>query len=234
MDVNELQKENLLKRNCLKLTQRRYFLRLLSVLLVGSFIVQYLFNQNRQSISNNTTGNEFHPFFSILIPAYNTEHYISDCFNSILLQSYQNFEIIVVDDCSTDNTRDILDAYSSIYTNIHVIHHKRNEGLLMARKSAVLSAKGKFCVFIDSDDAFSSLYTFSTLITVLENTHPDILEYPMRRTSSISIKAFKPRLHPFLQSLNTPEQILFSCYKEDKIPWNLCGKVIKTSICKNT
>lgn len=89
--------------------------------------------------------------FTIIIPAYNVESYIETCLNSVIQQSYSNFEIILVNDGSTDNTGHICDGYSMIDNRIKVIH-KKNGGLSDARNEGLKNVEGDYIIFIDSDD----------------------------------------------------------------------------------
>ena len=88
---------------------------------------------------------------SIIIPVYNCEQYIDKCTKSILSQSYRNFEIILVDDGSTDETGKICERYASGDKRIKVIH-KTNSGPAAARNRGIEKAKGEFIFFIDADD----------------------------------------------------------------------------------
>ncbi|RYJ37834.1 Glycosyltransferase, group 2 family protein [Flavobacterium anhuiense] len=90
-------------------------------------------------------------FFSIIIPVYNAERYIEDCLNSILNQSFQDFEIILVNDGSTDSSGKICDNYSLNNSCIKVIH-KTNSGTAGARNSGLKIAKGEYLWFVDGDD----------------------------------------------------------------------------------
>lgn len=91
---------------------------------------------------------------SIIIPAYNTEHYLSDCMDSIISQQYPSLEIIVVNDGSTDNTLELLRGYSEKYSYVQVID-KRNEGQSIARNTGADIATGDYVLFVDSDDILS-------------------------------------------------------------------------------
>ena len=91
------------------------------------------------------------PLVSVIVPIYNVEKYLNRCVDSILVQTYKNLEIILVDDGSTDNSGEICDEYSSKYNNITVIH-KENQGLTLARKRGIDAAKGEYIAFVDSDD----------------------------------------------------------------------------------
>ena len=90
--------------------------------------------------------------FSILIPVYNVERYLEQCLKSVVNQTFCDYEVIIVDDGSTDNSSYICDSFAEKYPEkIHVIH-KENQGLISARRIAIDKAQGEFCVFVDSDD----------------------------------------------------------------------------------
>ena len=91
------------------------------------------------------------PFFSIVIPLYNCEQYISDCIESIINQTYKNFEIIVVDDGSTDNSYEICHNIQQKYSELHVFR-QQNSGTYNARLNGIRQSKGRYFLFVDSDD----------------------------------------------------------------------------------
>jgi glycosyltransferase involved in cell wall biosynthesis len=88
---------------------------------------------------------------SIVVPIYNIESFVTECIESIINQSYKNIEIILVDDGSTDNSGDICDKYVSIDNRIKVIH-KKNGGLIHARKVGLELSTGEYILYIDGDD----------------------------------------------------------------------------------
>lgn len=110
------------------------------------------------------------PFISIIIPVYNTEEYISDCLDSILSQTYKNFEVIIVDDGSTDNSFNIVKNYQKNNDNITVLHIG-NSGVSAARNLGIQLAKGEFLFFVDSDD---TLYDHCLLSFVNEYTDKNL------------------------------------------------------------
>lgn len=91
------------------------------------------------------------PFLSIIVPIYNVEHYLKECLDSILNQKYEDFELILVNDGSTDNSAKICDDYAKYDARIVVIH-KENGGLVSARKAGLKVAHGKYIGYVDSDD----------------------------------------------------------------------------------
>ena len=88
---------------------------------------------------------------SVIVPVYNIEKYVKPCLDSILASSYQNYELILVDDGSTDNSGAICDDYSQKYERIRVLH-KSNGGLSDARNAGLQVATGEYVLFIDGDD----------------------------------------------------------------------------------
>ena len=92
------------------------------------------------------------PKFSIIIPVYNVEKYLRQCIESVLSQDFSDFEIIAVDDCSTDNSLNILKEYAKRDKRLKILKHKNNKGQAAARNYALDNAKGEYIVCIDSDD----------------------------------------------------------------------------------
>lgn len=88
---------------------------------------------------------------SVVIPVFNVEKYLSECLDSILVQTYESLEVILVDDGSFDDSRKIADDYAERDKRIKVIH-KRNEGVSMAKNIGIRSATGKYITFVDADD----------------------------------------------------------------------------------
>ncbi len=111
--------------------------------------------------------------FSVLIPVYNTKVYLDKCMQSVLTQSFQDYEVILVDDGSTDGSGAICDTYAN--EKVKVIH-KENQGLLMARRTGIDCASGEFCIFLDSDDALID-GALENINQKLIETRSDILIY---------------------------------------------------------
>ena len=94
---------------------------------------------------------------STIVPVYNTEKYVGRCIDSIISQTYPDWELILVDDGSTDGSLNIIESYAKKDPRINVIHQK-NEGPGMARNSGIVQATGEYIVFIDSDDVIRPDY----------------------------------------------------------------------------
>ena len=92
------------------------------------------------------------PKISIIIPVYNTENYLHCCIDRILAQTYTDFELLLIDDGSTDKSSKICDEYAEKDSRIRVIH-KENGGANAARKLGIEKANGEYVIFVDSDDS---------------------------------------------------------------------------------
>ncbi len=90
--------------------------------------------------------------FSVLIPVYNTSKYLKECVESVLSQSEQDFEIVLTDDGSTDNSGAMCDEYVNKYPDKIRVIHKNNEGLMMTRRRGFKEARGDYFICLDSDD----------------------------------------------------------------------------------
>ena len=108
---------------------------------------------------------------SFIVPAFNTGDLLFNCIMSILSQTYDNFECIIVNDGSTDNTAEICEHFKSIDSRVRVIS-KNNEGLSVARNIAVKEAKGYYLMFVDSDDRLVDR-TAEIMINLIEKTSVD-------------------------------------------------------------
>lgn len=109
---------------------------------------------------------------SVIIPAYNSETFISDCIDSVLNGTYKNTEIIVVNDGSTDNTAKICDEYAARYSNIKVIHSE-NGGVSSARNKGIDAASGDYITFVDVDDKLTE-DAIEVLVSASEKTGADV------------------------------------------------------------
>jgi len=116
---------------------------------------------------------------SIIIPAYNVAGYIERCLDSILAQTFSNFEVIVINDGSTDATPQIIDGYAGREGRIKVIN-KQNEGVSAARNTGIKAARGEYFLFFDGDD-FIEPQTCGELLTTIRERDADVLIYGYHR-----------------------------------------------------
>lgn len=89
---------------------------------------------------------------SIIMPSYNSAKYISEAIESVIAQTYTNWELLITDDCSTDNSRDIIKQYTEVDNRVKLFCLKENSGAGVARNNSIKEAKGRFIAFLDSDD----------------------------------------------------------------------------------
>ena len=112
--------------------------------------------------------------FSIIVPVYNVEKYLNTCVESLINQSYTDYEIILVDDGSKDSSGHMCDEYAKHDTKIKVVHQK-NGGLSCARNTGIKEAKGEYLVFVDSDD-WIDLNALNDLAKIITKTYPEVVE----------------------------------------------------------
>lgn len=111
---------------------------------------------------------------SVLIPVYNVEQYLPKCLDSVLLQSYTNLQVILIDDGSTDLSGAICDNYAAKDSRVIVIHQK-NAGAAAAKNAGLRIATGKYLSFVDSDD-YLEPYAYTRMVSMLESKHADVIQ----------------------------------------------------------
>ena len=131
----------------------------------------YLLGENPTSNRKDKIEN---PLFSIIVPIYNVERYLEQCIESVLAQDYQNYELILVDDGSPDNSIDICVKYAKQYSNI-VFIHKINGGVSDARNAGIQIARGEYLMFLDSDDYWEGTTILSDLQNIITENNPDVI-----------------------------------------------------------
>jgi glycosyltransferase involved in cell wall biosynthesis len=112
------------------------------------------------------------PLVSIITPLYNSEKYISKTVESVIAQTYQVWELIIVDDCSIDNSVEIVDSFIKKEDRIKLIRLKKNSGTAIARNLGIKKARGDYIAFIDSDDLWLPRKLEKQLRFMLENEYP--------------------------------------------------------------
>ncbi|MFV5696983.1 glycosyltransferase family 2 protein [Flavobacterium sp. ZT3R17] len=112
--------------------------------------------------------------FSIIVPVYNVEEYLSQCIDSILEQSFSNFELILVNDGSTDTSLAICSKYKENDERV-VLINKKNEGLSASRNQGLLEANGEYIVFVDSDDFWVGQNVLQDIAALINKTNVDII-----------------------------------------------------------
>ena len=129
---------------------------------------------------------------SVIVPIYRIEKYLPECIDSLLDQSFLNFELILVDDGSPDDCPKICDDYSKKDTRIKVIH-KENGGLLSARKAGLKAAKGKYIAYVDGDDWVDKFY-LDTMFKLAVANDADLVVTGHFREFDGKIETIKPKM----------------------------------------
>lgn len=130
------------------------------------------------------------PKVSIIIPVFNAEKYLSRCVDSILRQDFMDYEILLIDDGSTDDSVSICDDYA-VKDNRVKVFHKKNGGVSSARNLGLQRAIGFWITFVDSDDYISSNY-----FKVLERQNEDLIILQSKHMNSIKGKSFSQNIRP--------------------------------------
>ncbi len=115
-----------------------------------------------------------YPMLSIIVPVYNTAEYLSECIESILMQTYPHFELILINDGSSDNSGELCEAYAQKDSRIHVLH-QQNLGVSSARNVGLDHAKGDYIGFIDSDD-WVEPHFYETLLHKIQALGADVVQ----------------------------------------------------------
>jgi len=197
---------------------------------------------------NNTI--EYYPFnnrnpnISIIIPLYNCQNTIIFSITSIQKQCFQNYEIILINDYSTDNTSSIVNELSKKDSRINIINNKKNMGILYSRSIGVLISKGKYILCLDNDDLFYDENLFGYIFTFAEIRNYDIVEfksfYVKKYSCALKLSEIKDspfNRHPINYTLTQPDLGIFPISKNNKYSSNdfhIWGKSIKSSIYKKS
>ena len=131
---------------------------------------------------------------TIAVAIYNTEKYLKDCMNSVVNQTYQNLEIICVNDCSTDKSLEILEEYAAKDTRIKIITNEKNSGLGVTRNVGLDAAHGDYILFIDSDD-WLDLTACEKLLSKAKENDSDVVFYSAYKVDGNKRKEMKNFCH---------------------------------------
>lgn len=151
------------------------------------------------------------PLLSVIIPVYNVEGYLDRCIRSVIQQSYNNLEIILVDDGSTDGSGVLCDRYAGIDSRVTVVH-KENGGQVSARKEGIRRATGKYAAYVDSDDWIGQ-GMYQELLRLMEESDADLVTSGFFRDYGT---------HAFVQK----ERIMPGVYEKEELVENFLTKMI--------
>lgn len=117
---------------------------------------------------------------SVIVPCYNVEKYLVECVNSIVNQTYENLEIILLNDCSTDHTLDVMRELEKLDDRIQIVDLKQNQGLSAVRNIGFDLSNGKYISFVDSDDMISKNFYEMLVGTIESDDTIDIVACPLK------------------------------------------------------
>lgn len=160
---------------------------------------------------------------SVVIPVYNTAEYLPECFDSIIAQTYSDFEVVIVDDGSTDNSGAVCDNYQNKDKRFKVIH-KNNEGVTKARETALKCVTGDYLAFIDSDDTIEPTM-FEDMLRIVEQFSPDIIQ-------SCSFRGQQENENLTITEY-TGSEALYYLLRFEKLQQSLCLGLYKKSLFDN-
>ena len=163
---------------------------------------------------------------SIIIPVYNVEQYINQCIESILIQTYHDYEIILIDDGSTDSSGEICDTYAQKDSRVKVVH-KINGGVSSARNIGLQMIKGKYLTFIDPDD-FINIDTYEENMNIMiNNSEIDILQYPFCKLHSTKYVETPTNNCQYIKGT---EAIFSNWWSGSPIHYSIWNKIFKKEI----
>lgn len=170
------------------------------------------------------------PLISIIVPIFNIEKYVSECVESIIQQTYENIQIILVDDGSTDKSGEICDKYALSDSRIEVIHQK-NQGLVLARKSGLEKAIGDYIGFVDGDD-YIEPDMYEELLKVIRKHDADLVHSGFIKGDKRIIN-FKGEVIEFNNRKDREDFIrMFILYSPGYITPSIWSKVFKAEFIK--
>lgn len=176
------------------------------------------------------------PKLSVIVPVYNTEKYLRECIDSILAQTFTDFELILVDDGSTDGSGTICDEYAKQDERIQVIHQE-NGGVTRARKNGAAVSKGDYVTYVDSDD-WIDLDSYCNMMSHIEKHYADIGIFAITREkkhptvvgNSVALGFFsKERLLTTVY----PRMLFDYSTNSSGIIMSLCNKIIRRDLLLN-
>lgn len=186
-------------------------------------------NNEAEKVRPFNTGNSADPMFSIIVPVYKTEAYLHQCVGSILGQTYQDFEVILVDDGSPDRSGAICDEYAANDDRVTVVH-KENGGLVSARKAGMAACRGKYVVNVDSDD-YVAPDLLARVAEVIQAHCPNVVMFDLMRFSEDGQTPLKNLLPNGLYTGADMETIRANLIQdgngEQTLLYNLCAMAVE-------
>ena len=184
-------------------------------------------NYNRDKIYNT------HPYISVCIPAYNMEEYIERNLLSIINQSFQDFEIIIVNDASEDNTKNIISKIQSNDKRIKLLSHSKKLGVYRSRMESIINSRSKYVLLMDPDDMYLNENLFKELYNYNIQNNLDIIEFSVLQQNEGCNEIYYPKIQ-FGNHYHNFDKIIIYQPELSDILYHLPGKKeYSRTICRN-
>jgi len=172
------------------------------------------------------------PKLTVVIPVHNEEKRLPRCLQSILAQSFTDWETICIDDGSRDGTADVLQKFVDGDKRIHGSAFSRHLGTVLARKLALLDAKGDYVMFADADDEFLP-GAFAGAVRLIEDAGVDILQFAVdiAAPGNMDVSGFK-RFFRHREIQSSGSNILYDCFVNRRFQHNLWNKIYRAGVCR--
>ena len=165
------------------------------------------------------------PKLSIIVPVYNTEKYLKECLDSLINQTFKDIEIIIVNDCSPDNSESIILEYQAKDPRIKYIKHEKNLSQGGARNTALANATGEWVSFIDSDD-YLDLTTYTKMLSLIDDNQADLGIFSIINFDDITkVESYNPYFDFNIKSLTTISHQNFDKIRDGIV----CNKIFRRS-----
>lgn len=168
------------------------------------------------------------PKVSVCIPVYNVEQYIGRCIESVQSQSLKDVEIIIVDDCSPDRSMEIVRRYAKKDSRIKEIEHNENHGLMVARCTGYMAAKGDYITFLDSDDTLAE-GALESLVSAAIKENADIVSGTIKYIPNNRV----PYLWPNKLQYGTDKISMYKSMLLDECGHNLCSRLFRRELLQD-
>ena len=162
---------------------------------------------------------------SVIVPVYNVEKYLDRCVKSILNQTFTDFELLLLDDGSTDFSGNICDKYAEKDSRI-IVKHKKNQGVSATRNLGIDIAKGKYIVFIDSDDWIEIDYLEKMYLKIEEMKVPLLITGHVENRNNITVNPFISNK----EKVYKRKEIQLEFLKQEKFMWTIYDKIFSRKL----
>ena len=179
----------------------------------------------------DVSGEAMNPKISICIPVFNVGFCLGSCLESVINQTMKDIEIICVEDCSSDNSFEILKMYAAIDPRIKIIRHDKNLGTLVSRKDGAMAAQGKYIMYVDGDDELFS-NACDIAFNLIEKNHTDVAEFGVQVVDSSG--EIKQSNYFKINNIDRVEDInlLHLKMKGQLRNWQVWNKIYRSSLLK--